>query len=162
DQVKGMVEADRVRVAVLDTSPKRAQVEEQARRFGVTNAQLADMAALLGPHEAPPDPPELKPGQLRRPPPTDPPPRSATADQGLSVASVIRAIAPHTKIEFEPVLSEHGIGELERFLRTLARLVSTKGKDEPLIINLSLGFSPHPERMPHIWYGLNQTSDEDD
>ena len=162
DQVKGVVEADRVRVAVLDTSPKRAQVEEQARRFGATNAQLADVAALLGTHEAPSDPPDLKPGQLRRTRATEPPPRYSMADHGLFVASLIRAIAPHTKIEFEPVLSEHGIGELERFLRTLARLVSTKGMDEPLIINLSLGFSPHPERMPHIWYGLNETSDEDD
>jgi Subtilase family len=161
DEVSGVAAANRVRVAVLDTGPKRAQVEQQARRLAATNAQLADVAALLGTDEAPPDPPDL-PGQLGRARATEPPPRYSMADHGLFVASIIRGIAPHTKIEFEPVLSDHGIGELEHFLRTLAKLVSRKREDEPLIINLSLGFSPHPERMPHIWYGLNQTSDEDD
>jgi len=53
------------------------------------------------------------------------------------------------------------VGDLSTLLLGLERLVSNKPTNEPLVINLSLGFLPHPARLPAAWYGLRRPHDRD-
>jgi subtilisin family serine protease len=80
-------------------------------------------------------------------------------DHGLFVAGLIRGIAPTAPISLEPVLDEEGVGDLSQLLLGLKRVLRDKDPNEPQIINLSLGFLPHPARLPAAWYGLRRAQD---
>jgi hypothetical protein len=81
------------------------------------------------------------------------------ADHGLFIAGLIHDLAPDSPLELQPVLAEDGTGDFELLLRVLVDLVNGKAPTDPLIINLSLGFLPHPVRLPAMWYGLDRPND---
>ncbi len=80
-------------------------------------------------------------------------------DHGLFVAGLIHGIAPRSPITLEPVLDEMGIGDLSLLLLGLQRVLTGKTERAPQIVNLSLGFLPHPARLPAAWYGLRRPHD---
>jgi len=80
-------------------------------------------------------------------------------DHGLFVAGLIHGIAPRSPITLEPVLDEMGVGDLSLLLLGLQRVLDGKHENDPQIINLSLGFLPHPARLPAAWYGLHRPHD---
>ena len=80
-------------------------------------------------------------------------------DQGLFVAGLIHGIAPRSPITLEPVLDEMGVGDLSLLLLGLQRVLAGKPERAPQIVNLSLGFLPHPARLPAAWYGLRRPHD---
>jgi len=75
------------------------------------------------------------------------------------VASLVRDLAPRAPLRLMPVLSSHGIGDLETLLRALASLTQAKAPTDPLVINLSLGLMPHVERLLSVWYGMPRPHD---
>jgi hypothetical protein len=80
-------------------------------------------------------------------------------DHGLFVAGLIHGIAPRSPITLEPVLDETGVGDLSLLLLGLQRVLAGKPERAPQIVNLSLGFLPHPARLPAAWYGLRRPHD---
>jgi hypothetical protein len=80
-------------------------------------------------------------------------------DHSLFVAGLIRGIAPQAPLALEPVLDELGVGDLSLLLLGLRRVLTRKQPDQPQIVNLSLGFLPHPARLPAAWYGLPRPHD---
>jgi Subtilase family len=82
-------------------------------------------------------------------------------DHGLFIAGLIHSMAPHAKLSYQPVLDDRGAGDLSVLLVGLQNAIAGKTEDEPQIINLSLGFLPHPARLPAAWYGLPRPHDPD-
>jgi hypothetical protein len=80
-------------------------------------------------------------------------------DHGLFVAGLIHGIAPRAPITLEPVLDEMGVGDLSLLLLGLQHVLAGKPERMPQIVNLSLGFLPHPARLPAAWYGLRRPHD---
>jgi len=80
-------------------------------------------------------------------------------DHGLFVAGLVHAAAPGARLSYTPVLDDMGVGDLSVLLLGLQRVLQAKRPDEPQIINLSLGFVPHPARLPAAWYGLERRGD---
>lgn len=82
------------------------------------------------------------------------------ADHGLSIAGIVRDLAPEANIECIRVLNDYGVGTLNTLMDALksiqARMVN--GKDlyqKPVVINLSLVVLPPPNGMPD---GMTQDS----
>ena len=75
-------------------------------------------------------------------------------DHSLFVAGLIHGIAPQAPLALEPVLDDMGVGDLSLLLLGLQRVLGRKEPNQPQIVNLSLGFLPHPARLPAAWYGL--------
>ena len=80
-------------------------------------------------------------------------------DHGLFVAGLIHSMAPHAALSYQPVLDDLGVGDLSLLLIGLKRVLDNKPEDALQIINLSLGFIPHPARLPAAWYGLPRPND---
>lgn len=89
------------------------------------------------------------------------PPLYLMPDHGLFVSGLIHAIAPNAPLSFEPALNDMGVGDLSLLLLGLQRVLARKQPSDPQIINLSLGFLPHPARLPAAWYGLQRPHDPD-
>jgi hypothetical protein len=83
----------------------------------------------------------------------------AIPDHGLFVAGLIHGIAPRVPLTLEPVLDDMGVGDLSLLLHGLQRVLARKRPEDPQIVNLSLGFLPHPARLPAAWYGLRRPHD---
>lgn len=163
----GRISAEaQVPVLVLDTNPDWTRARRQAARFGSTNAQLVDMVDLLAGTALPEwhtaalrerDAERLKlastpDGRLRG---------HEMADHGLFVAGLIHDLSPRTELRLRPVLNRYGVGDLHLLLRVLQDVVASKPQDDPLVINMSLGFLPKLEHLPWLWYGIQPPSDPD-
>jgi len=53
----------------------------------------------------------------------------------------------------------HDLGDLSVLLLGLQRVLAAKPEREAQIVNLSLGFLPHPARLAAAWYGLRRPHD---
>jgi hypothetical protein len=86
--------------------------------------------------------------------------RYPVPDHGLFVSGLVHGIAPRAPLALEPVLDDMGVGDLSLLLIGLQRVLERKKRpDAPQIINLSLGFLPHPARLPAAWFGLPRPHD---
>jgi subtilisin family serine protease len=147
-----------VPVAVLDTRINLGSIEDQG------NEQLRETVTWLAQHSQD-DPPRAQEwqeveqhhaeaaraaGQLQT---------YDMADHGLFIAGLIHAAAPTAPIAYEPVLDETGVGDLSLVLLALEHVLAAKDPNDPQIINLSLGFRPHPSRLAAAWYGLPRPND---
>jgi len=78
----------------------------------------------------------------------------AMPDHGLSVAGILRDLAPRVHIRLVRVLNDFGGGDLYALFAALTdierELVS--GAVRRIIINLSLTIMPDIRRLPHIWF----------
>jgi hypothetical protein len=79
-------------------------------------------------------------------------------DHGLSVAGLIRDVAPRAQIRLLRVLNDYGASDLYPLfaaLTDLEREVVTGGVRR-LVINLSLTIMPDQKRLPYIWFDHRQ------
>ena len=140
-----------VPVAVLDTRIDLAQV---AQFDG--NEQLREAVDWLRSHEQ-------SPGDLNHREWTEvakhhtegDEPKYVMADHALFVAGLIHGLAAETPVSLMPVLDEYGVGDLSLLLAALRELLDRKSATAPLIVNLSLGFRPHPAHLVAAWHGLD-------
>jgi hypothetical protein len=155
--------ASAVPVAVLDTRIDLARARTRADELG--HEQLRDTVEWLEQHTRP-DPDSAQEwrevehhhaevaagaGQLAT---------YDMADHGLFVAGLIHGTAPSAPISYEPVLDASGVGDLSLVLHALERVLAAKQPTDPLIVNMSLGFRPHPARLAAAWYGLPRPGDD--
>ncbi|GAC1314464.1 MAG: hypothetical protein NVSMB2_03950 [Chloroflexota bacterium] len=91
----------------------------------------------------------------------EPPAAQRIADHGLFIAGLIHAVAPTAPLTLDPVLNTGGLGDLSSLLVGLQTVLARKGPGDPCIVNLSLGFLPHPARLPAAWFGLRRPYDVD-
>ncbi len=79
-------------------------------------------------------------------------------DHGLSVAGLVRDIAPRARIRMIRVLNEFGGGDLYGLFACLTDLERelVSGRTRRLIINLSLTIMPDVRRLPYIWFDHRQ------
>jgi hypothetical protein len=166
DLARAALDVEPVRVAVLDAMPSLAQAKAHAERVhnqqlfetvswlenqGPVDSAYAHESKQLAPHHA--GMPTIRAGSAPRPYPMP--------DHGLFVSGLIHGIAPRAPLTLEPVLDEFGQGDLSLLLLGLKRVLGRKAPSEPQIVNLSLGFLPHPARLPAAWYGLPRPQDAD-
>lgn len=163
-----LADSQSVPVAVLDTKPNLDQARARGIEFQsqasndqlletvdwllkspASDAEYAQEIIEIEQHHAATAPPDAgsEPDPYRMP------------DHGLFVAGLIHGIAPRSSIRLEPVLDEMGVGDLSLLLIGLQRVLHGKAEHAPQIINLSLGFLPHPARLPAAWYGLHRPQD---
>jgi hypothetical protein len=76
------------------------------------------------------------------------------ADHGLSIAGIVRDLAPEANIECIRVLNDYGVGTLNTLmdaLRYIQRRIGEEGDlyQKPVVINLSLVVLPPPNGMPN-------------
>jgi hypothetical protein len=157
-------------VAVLDTCPTQASVDNAAATF-TGNALLGDVqrnvkmnvpalvpAAAYGPHLAG-SLPRLQ-WEVRSGPLHDRPDEFAMADHGLFVAGVVYQLLEGCgRVHLIRVLNDFGIGDVFAISHALAALPrALLGSDEPrtgearLVVNLSLGIDlPIPARLLDRW-----------
>jgi hypothetical protein len=161
-----LIKADesRVLVAVLDTSPRKEELDAAAARYPgnwllqvlsqesqpggrlvVDRSQPSPL--LLDDYYDPPFLSGLYPQMfLQRPEPDASQAHYLMPDHGLFVAGIVRSIAPFAEIRLIRVLNDFGLGDMyavAKVLKQLPRLM-TNGKDR-LVVNLSLGADvPHP------------------
>jgi hypothetical protein len=162
DLARAALDAEPVRVAVLDSMPNLAMAHAHAER--VHNQQLLKTVSRLEDQGSVYAGYEDEVGRLeahhhgvaaiRSEPRPYPMP-----DHGLFVAGLIHGIAPQAHLTLEPVLDDLGVGDLSLLLIGLKRVLDRKDPTDPQIINLSLGFQPHPARLPAAWYGLRRPHD---
>jgi Subtilase family len=79
-------------------------------------------------------------------------------DHGLSVAGLIRDIAPRARIRLIRVLNDYGGGDLYSLFAALTDLERelVAGSIRRLVINLSLTIMPDIRRLPYIWFDHRQ------
>ncbi len=79
-------------------------------------------------------------------------------DHGLSVAGLVRDVAPRARIRMIRVLNEFGGGDLYSLFACLTDLERelVTGRVRRLIINLSLTIMPDMRRLPYIWFEHRQ------
>jgi hypothetical protein len=157
-------EYPQVPVAVLDTAADLVR----ARRRGVEldNPHLVETVDWLLQRQESYAPYEQELAQLAayhagsagRNDGSEPPPHRMP-DHGLFVAGLIHGTAPQAPLTLEPVLDGMGVGDLSMLLVGLKRVLARKEPRDPQIVNLSLGFVPHPARLPAAWYGLERPYD---
>ncbi len=75
-------------------------------------------------------------------------------DHGLSVAGLIRDVAPNARIRLIRVLNDYGGGDLYGLFAALTDLERemVSGSIRHLVINLSLTIMPDIRRLPYIWF----------
>ena len=75
-------------------------------------------------------------------------------DHGLSVAGLVRDVAPRARIRMLRVLNDFGGGDLYSLFACLTDLERelVSGRVRRLIINLSLTIMPDIRRLPYIWF----------
>jgi hypothetical protein len=155
-----------VPVLILDTPPDWRRAHRQARRFQDTNAQLPELLDFLGDTSLPgwhtdalgaletsglklartPD------GRLRS---------HDVSDHALFIAGLVHDLAPTSRVSLHPVLNRFGVGDLHLLLQVLQDITASKPVDQPLVINMSLGFIPKLEYLPWLWYGVQRPNDPD-
>jgi hypothetical protein len=164
DQAQASLEAKPVPVAVLDTRPDLTLARKRAQ--ALKNEQLLDTIDWLQkPRRAErlyrQEFKEVErhhtavSGMVGQPAAKEYP----IPDHGLFVAGLIHGLAPRAPISLDPALDEMGRGDLSLLLLGLQRVLASKKPEDPQIINLSLGFRPHPARLPAAWYGLRRPHD---
>ena len=79
-------------------------------------------------------------------------------DHGLSVAGLVRDVAPRARIRLIRVLNDYGGGDLYSLFAALTDLEReiVTGSIRRLIINLSLTIMPDIRRLPYIWFDHRQ------
>ncbi|HEY4386306.1 MAG TPA: S8 family serine peptidase [Ktedonobacteraceae bacterium] len=79
-------------------------------------------------------------------------------DHGLSVAGIIRDIAPRARIRLIRVLNDYGGGDLYALFAALTDLEREmhSGSLRRVVINLSLNIMPDIRRLPYIWFNHHQ------
>ncbi|MBA2393668.1 MAG: S8/S53 family peptidase [Ktedonobacteraceae bacterium] len=79
-------------------------------------------------------------------------------DHGLSVAGLIRDVAPRARIRLVRVLNDYGGGDLYSLFAALTDLERemVSGSIRRLVINLSLTIMPDIRRLPYIWFDHRQ------
>lgn len=149
-------------VVVLDTAPDWEQVRKMAERVQDRNALLpAVVAALDAAGVQPLDATHaaLLEG-LRHFEPLRPEQRVSIADHGLFVAGLVHDQAPSAPLRLVPVLNDYGIGDFGTLLHAVERLLAQRKADQPLVLNLSLGFATPYERLAAAWFGLKRPDDK--
>jgi hypothetical protein len=161
-------DAEPIRVAVLDTRWDPTAVRRSAEQFrdeannhqlvetiewlerdSARNARLDDEWREVAQHHT-----EFVP-----PPRFGEPAPYPMPDHGLFVSGLIHGVAPRARLSYEPVLDEKGIGDISLLLAGLQQVLANKRPETPQIVNLSLGFLPHPARLPAAWFGLRRDHD---
>lgn len=81
-------------------------------------------------------------------------------DHGLSIAGMIRDVAPKARIRLIRVLNDYGGGDLYGLFAALTDLERelVTGTVRRLVINLSLTIMPDLRRLPYIWFEHRQWS----
>ncbi|TMC21627.1 MAG: S8 family peptidase [Chloroflexi bacterium] len=81
-------------------------------------------------------------------------------DHGLSVAGLIRDVAPRARIRLVRILNDFGGGDLYALFAALSDLERemVSGSIRRLVINLSLTIMPDVRRLPYIWFDQRQWS----
>ncbi len=79
-------------------------------------------------------------------------------DHGLSIAGLVRDVAPRARIRMIRVLNDFGGGDLYSLFACLTDLERelVSGRVRRLIINLSLTIMPDMRRLPYIWFDHRQ------
>lgn len=79
-------------------------------------------------------------------------------DHGLSVAGLVRDIAPRAKIRLVRILNDYGGSDLYTFFAALTDLEReiVSSSLRKVIINLSLTIMPDIRRLPSIWFDKRQ------
>jgi Subtilase family len=79
-------------------------------------------------------------------------------DHGLSVAGIVRDIAPRARIRLIRVLNDYGGGDLYALFAALTDLEREmhSGSLRRVVINLSLNIMPDIRRLPYIWFNNHQ------
>lgn len=79
-------------------------------------------------------------------------------DHGLSVAGLVRDVAPRTRIRVIRVLNDYGGGDLYSLYAALTDLERemVTGSIRRLVINLSLTIMPDIRRLPYLWFDHRQ------
>ncbi len=90
-------------------------------------------------------------------------------DHGLTIAGIIRDLAPDAYIECIRVLNDYGVGDTNTLYRALAYIEACKGQNlRNTVINLSLvvvppksdwgrfGWDKHPQKLDRILRGLGE------
>lgn len=79
-------------------------------------------------------------------------------DHGISVAGLIRDVAPHARIRLIRILNDYGGSDLYSLFAALTDLERelASGAIRRLVINLSLTILPDIRRLPYIWFNQRQ------
>lgn len=79
-------------------------------------------------------------------------------DHGMSVAGLIRDVAPRARIRLVRILNDYGGGDLYSLFAALTDLERemVSGSIRRLVINLSLTIMPDIRRLPYIWFDHRQ------
>jgi hypothetical protein len=155
-----------VPVLILDTPPDWPRAWRQARRFADRNAQLPELLDFLGDTSLPGWHTDalaaLDSTGLRLARTADGRPRGHdVSDHALFIAGLIHDLAPTSRIQLRPVLNRFGVGDLHLLLQVLQDVTVTKPAEQPLVINMSVGFMPKLEYLPWLWYGVDRPNDPD-
>ncbi|HEY3080499.1 MAG TPA: S8/S53 family peptidase [Chloroflexota bacterium] len=145
-----------VMVAVLDTSPGRQAIKEDAPARFPENRHLHELCRHVEVDDSPLDlghlgtlVPNWRDGRHR---PQD---VYRMPDHGFFVAGIVHDIAPAAPIHLVPVLNEYGVGDVLSLAQVLAELPNRLLRDERqrLVINLSLAADLPPlERLERLWF----------
>ncbi len=150
-----------VPVAVLDTHTTFQSARQRAERFRTEagNLHLQETLDLLGePGDADPRY-DAEWNAIRGDDTSELAEAYAMPDHGLFICGLIHGIARGARVTLEPVLDDHGVGDLSVVLVGLKRVLERKQREAPVVVNLSLGFVPHPERLVDAWYGRERPND---
>lgn len=79
-------------------------------------------------------------------------------DHGLSVAGLVRDVAPKARIRLVRILNDYGGCDLYNLFAALSDLERelVSGSIRRLVINLSLTVMPDQRRLPYIWFNHRQ------
>jgi subtilase family protein len=155
-----------VSVLILDTPPDWGRAQRQSRRFANVNAQLPELLEFLGDTSLPEWHAQalldLERSGLKMARTADGRNRKHdVSDHALFIAGLIHDLAPTSRISLRPVLNRFGAGDLHLLLQVLADVTRKKPRGEPLVINMSLGYTPRLEYLPWVWYGVPRRHDPD-
>jgi hypothetical protein len=148
-------------IAVLDTRVDLAQAHARGEqlRASAGNEQLLETVAWLQQHDVPSEALSQREldevARLHAVPDPDEPRPYHMPDHGLFVSGLIHDLAPRTPLTLLPALDDTGAGDLSLLLAALREVLDRKQPDAPQIINLSLGFRPHPAHLAAAWHGFD-------
>ena len=155
--------AEDVQVAILDTSPhpdriRSAATRPELRRNWLLQRLAADLrnedGSFAVEYDRYPQSNDVctgrdSEGDARYYPMTD---------HGISVAGLIRDVAPRAHIRLVRILNDYGGGDLYSLFAALTDLERemVSGSIRRLVINLSLTIMPDIRRLPYIWFDHRQ------
>lgn len=156
DVLRMHVDATAIPVAVLDTRIDLDAARTRARQL--SNPYLLETLELLQTHAQAPGEGWQREWDrvLKHHPRPEPSERKFyMPDHGLFIAGLIHDLAPAAPLTLIPALNENGVGNLSLLLAALQHVLDNKVAGSRQIINLSLGFRPHPADLVAAWYGLD-------